>query len=111
MNIRAIFFLGLAGLVTGCVETAGIATTGAATGAAATGAATAGANFGDVVVVMASDSMVGPSTADAATAARYYCSSRGKLAALESRQRPQELREPVLAEYSLMTFRCYTPNQ
>ena len=60
---------------------------------------------------MASDSMVGPSTADAATAARYYCSSRGKLAALESRQRPLELREPVLAEYSLMTFRCYTPNQ
>lgn len=102
MNNRAIFFLGLAGLVAGC---AGIADT------ATTGAVPTGAILGDVVVVMASDSVFGPSTADAATAARYYCASRGKLAALESRERPRELHEPVLAEYSLLTFRCYTQGQ
>jgi len=92
---RVIVSIALAGLVAGCAE----ATTGSM----------AGSTAGDVVVVLASDSMLGPSTADAATAARYYCSSRGKLAALQSRERPEEMRQSALPEYSLMTYRCYVP--
>lgn len=95
MKKRAIFLIALAGLLAGCAET--------------TSNSVAGANFGEVVVFLASDSMVGPSTADAATAARYYCSARGKLAALQSRERPQEMQHSVLSEYALLTYRCYSP--
>ena len=95
MNNRVIVCCAVVGLLAACAETA----TGSMAGSAA----------GDVVVILAGDSMLGPGTADAATAARYYCSSRGKVAVLQARERPQEMQQPVLTEYALMTYRCTVP--
>jgi hypothetical protein len=64
---------------------------------------------GDTVVLLASDTTFGPSMADADVAARYYCSSRGKMADFLSRERPPEMRGEVFAEYSVLTFRCVVP--
>ena len=64
---------------------------------------------GDTVVILASDTYFGPSTADAAVAARYYCSTRGKLSQLLTRERPHEMEAPIRPEFSVMTYRCYTP--
>jgi hypothetical protein len=65
---------------------------------------------GDTVVVLASDTTFGPSTADAETAARYYCSARGELLQLVSRDRPQEMSQPILSEFAVLTYRCYRPS-
>jgi len=65
--------------------------------------------FGDVVVFLASDSAFGPSMRDGAIAARYYCSTKGKMAAFQSRERPPEAQSTVLAEYSMLIYRCYSP--
>lgn len=62
---------------------------------------------GDTLVVLASDTNFGPSIADADTAARYYCSTRGKLSQFVSRERPQELQNNILPEFSVLTYHCY----
>ncbi len=61
---------------------------------------------GDNFVFLASDSIFGPSTADADVAARSYCAARGKFAQLESRERPPEMRDDIFPEYAVMTYRC-----
>ena len=63
----------------------------------------------DIIVLLASDTFFGPSTSAQAVAARFYCSSRGKLAELVSRERPKEMQEDILADYSVLTYRCGIP--
>ncbi len=65
----------------------------------------------DIVIVLASDGYFGPSMAQAEISARYYCTTHGKMAELLSRQRPPEMRDPIFAEYSVLTYRCYNPIQ
>jgi hypothetical protein len=63
----------------------------------------------DTIVLLASDSVLGPDSVDTAIAARYYCSQRGKLAAFVSKNSPPEMRDRIMPSYSLMTFRCVQP--
>jgi len=63
----------------------------------------------DIIVLLASDTFFGPSTSAQAVAARFYCSSRGKVAELASRERPKEMQEDILADYSVLTYRCVIP--
>ena len=60
----------------------------------------------DVFVVLVSDTMFGPDHEDANVAARFYCSTRGKLATFVGKQHPPEMRTTVFQEWSLLTFRC-----
>ena len=63
----------------------------------------------DTFVVLASDSWFGPDMDDAATAARYYCSTRGKVARFVDRTEPHEMQHMLAASYALLTFRCLRP--
>jgi len=63
----------------------------------------------DIIVLLASDTFFGPSTAAQGVAARFYCSSRGKVAELVSRERPKEMQEDILTDYSVLTYRCVIP--
>ena len=93
---RALLLAAFAASLAGCAKTEpAIPVTSAATG--------------DTVVILASDSYFGPNTADTAVAARYYCSTRGKLSQLLARERPHEMQDNVLPEFAVMTYRCYTP--
>jgi hypothetical protein len=64
---------------------------------------------GDVVILLSSDTFFGPSTAAQAVAARFYCSSRGKIADLVSRERPKEMQNDIFVDYSVLTYHCVIP--
>lgn len=63
----------------------------------------------ETVIVLASDTPIGPDMGDTDTAVRYYCSTRGKLPVFVSKERPPEMRDSVLRAWSVMTYRCVAP--
>ena len=60
----------------------------------------------DSVVILVSDTAFGPSMEDANAAARYYCTTRGKLYELVAKEHPPELHTQVFQQWSVMTYRC-----
>ncbi len=96
---KAALLAAVAGLLAGCAEAPPAVPV--ATAVTAVGS--------DTLVILASDSYFGPSTADTAVAARYYCSTRGKLSQLLSRERPHEMQDDTLPEYAVLTYQCYVP--
>lgn len=64
---------------------------------------------GDTIIVLASDTALGPDMGDTDTAVRYYCSTRGKLSVFVSKERPPEMRDSVMRAWSVLTYRCVTP--
>lgn len=62
----------------------------------------------ETVIVLASDTPIGPDMGDTDAAVRYYCSTHGKLSVFVSKERPPEMRDSVLRAWSVMTYRCVT---
>ena len=60
----------------------------------------------DLFAVLVSDTTFGPDAEDANMAARFYCSTRGKLATFVGKEHPPEMRTQVFQEWSVMTYRC-----
>jgi hypothetical protein len=60
----------------------------------------------DLFAVLVSDTTFGPDSEDANMAARFYCSTRGKLATFVGKEHPPEMRTQVFQEWSVMTYRC-----
>jgi hypothetical protein len=60
----------------------------------------------DIFVVLVSDTTFGPDMEDANMAARFYCSSRGKLATFVGKEHPPEMRTQMFQEWSVLTYRC-----
>jgi hypothetical protein len=46
---------------------------------------------------------------DANVAARFYCSTRGKMTTLLAKERPPEMRTQIDQQWSVLTYRCYNP--
>lgn len=90
------------------LATAGLVV-GAASASAADEADGKAMSAGDTVVVLASDTALGPDMGDTDTAVRYYCSTRGKLSVFVSKERPPEMRDSVMRAWSVLTYRCVTP--
>ncbi len=65
-----------------------------------------GASGSDAFVILTSDTNFGPDMEDANIAARFYCTTRGKLAYFVSKERPPELRTQVFVQWSVLTYRC-----
>lgn len=86
-----------------------LAVTGTAFADDATNSKPAATADGDTVIVLASDTPIGPDMGDTDTAVRYYCSTRGKLSVFVSKERPPEMRDTVLRSWSVLTYRCVTP--
>ena len=61
----------------------------------------------DLLAVLVSDTPFGPNMEDANIAARFYCSSRGKLTQYDGRDHPPELNTQVFQEWSALTYHCY----
>ena len=60
----------------------------------------------DIFAILVSDTTFGPDMEDANVAARFYCSTRGKLATFVGKQHPPEMRTQVFQEWSVLTYRC-----
>jgi hypothetical protein len=60
----------------------------------------------DTIVILVSDTNFGPDMEDANIAARFYCTTRGKLTAMVSKERPPEMRTQVYNQWSVLTYRC-----
>jgi len=60
----------------------------------------------DTVAVLVSDTNFGPDAEDADTAARYYCSTRGKLSSFVGKEHPPEFRNQVMQQWAVFTYRC-----
>jgi len=61
------------------------------------------------VLVLTSDTSLGPNMDEADTAVRYYCSEHGKMYELVSKERPPEFASQVFRQWSLLTYRCVSP--
>lgn len=64
---------------------------------------------GDTVVVLASDTPIGPGMDETDAAVRYYCSTRGKLSVFVSKERPPEMKDSIMRAWSVLTYRCVAP--
>ncbi len=62
----------------------------------------------DIFAILVSDTTFGPSQQDADIAARFYCSTRGKLTTFVGKQHPPEMHTTVFQEWSVLTYRCIT---
>lgn len=60
----------------------------------------------DVLAILVSDTAFGPDMEDANIAARFYCTTRGKLATFVGKQHPPEMRTQFLQEWAVLTYRC-----
>jgi hypothetical protein len=60
----------------------------------------------DTFVILVSDTSFGPDMQDADIAARFYCSTRGKLTTFIAKEHPPELRTQVFQQWSSLTYRC-----
>jgi len=69
-------------------------------------AAPSGTPGSDTFVILVSDTSFGPDMEDANVAARFYCSTRGKLTTFISKEHPTELRTQVFQQWAVLTYRC-----
>jgi hypothetical protein len=62
----------------------------------------------DTIIILVSDTTFGPDMEDANLAARFYCSTRGKLATFVGKDHPPELRTQVFQQWTPVTYHCIT---
>ncbi len=60
----------------------------------------------DTFVILKSDTNFGPDLEDADVAARFYCSSRGKVMTFLGSDHPPEFRNRIMQEWTVLTYRC-----
>ena len=60
----------------------------------------------DLLAVLVSDTPFGPNMEDANIAARFYCSTRGKLTTFVGKEHPPEMNTQVFQQWAVMTYRC-----
>ena len=59
-----------------------------------------------VVLILTSDTNLGPNRDEADIAAKYYCAERGKLSRFVAKERPPEYASQVKQQWSLLSYHC-----